>query len=352
MKHLVWLFIIVLICVRYWTTRPIYENGDIVKISGPVLSDPVNYPTSQYLKLNGLKIYLPKFPVIHYGDYVVIQGKVDDGELTSPKLINAYAEKTFGSTFRNKVIYFYQRTLPEPEAGLLAGIVLGSKGALDKDFYNRTKTTGTAHIVVASGTNIAFVVSFLMASATLFVKRRKAIYIVILGIILYLFLSGFDAPLIRASLMSLFIFLGEEVGRIVNKWKVYFFTVGAMLVFKPDWILDLGFLLSFAATGSIMLFEGKIRTFLKVVPGLIKESLSGTLAAEIGVAPILLLSFGQFNLLSPIINVLVLWTVPGVMIFGALGGVIGVIFEPMGKIFLYLAYPMLWWFTQVVWLFG
>ncbi len=351
-KYFLWLLVVLLVVVRYFTTRPVYKNGDRVRVSSAVLSDPTVYRSSQYLKINNLKIYLPKFPAIHYGDFVVIEGNVEDSKLNNAKLTNLVTQKTFGSSFRNRIISFYQKVLPEPEAGLLSGITLGSKGALDNDFYDRTKLTGVAHVVVASGTNVAFVASFLFGISLLFFKRQKSIYIVILGIILYLFLAGFDAPLVRAAVMSAFIFLGEEIGRVVNKWKVYFFTVGLMLVYNPDWTTDLGFLLSFAATASIMLFESKIRKFLKKFPEFFKETLSTTLAAEIGVAPILLYSFGQFNPLSPLINLLVLPTVPPLMVLGAAAGMTGLLWEPVGRAFLYLAYPMLWWFTHVVAIFS
>lgn len=351
MRYLIWLMLISVIIVRYYYTRPVYVNGDRVRISAVVLSDPIDYPGSQYFKISGLKVYLPGKNAISYGDKVTIEGVVNVNRLDKPKFVSVNEETSPLSGIRNSIITFYQSVLPEPECGLLAGIVLGSKGALLSDFYNKTKTSGVAHVVVASGTNISFTVAFLMAVLTVFMPRKKAILFVILGCILYLFLSGFEAPLIRAVIMSSFLFLGQESGRMVNTWRIYFFTMAAMLIYKPEWIWDVGFILSFAATASLMLFEKRVRLRLMHFPEIIKEGLSTSVAAQIGVAPILYITFGRFNPLSPITNAIVLWTIPPIMILGAIGGVAGLIWPFLGKAVLYLSYPMLWWFVGVVEMF-
>ena len=348
MKYVIWGLLIFLIIFRYLTTLPRYHDGDNIRITTSVLSDPINYGTSQYLRLAGLKVYLPLVPEISYGDNIVVEGTVNAGKLENPKLIRVGNNKTILSDVRNSIISFYQQTLPEPFAGLLSGIVIGAKGALSSDFYNQTKVAGVAHVVVASGTNVTFVVSFLMGVLTMVLPRRKAIVFVILGIILYLFISGFDAPLIRAAIMASILFLSQETGRIASTWRILLLTAGLMLVYNPEWILDIGFILSFVSTMSLMLFEKRIRKWLKKVPEVFKEGLSTSLAAQIGVAPILFVTFGQFNIWSPLINALVLWTIPPLMVLGTLGGVVGLIFPFLGKIILYLSYPLLWWFVKIV----
>jgi competence protein ComEC len=351
-NSVVWAIVITLILVRYYSTQPVYKNGDTVRISANVLSDPIDYSTSQLIRISGLRMFAPLFPTVSYGDRVTVEGVIDKNRLTNVKILDIQERKTLLSNLRKSIISFYQNSLPEPEAGLLAGITLGSKGALMSDFYNQTKAVGVAHIVVASGTNITFVASFLMGVMTLVFPRRKAILFVILGIILYLFLSGFDAPLIRAAVMSSFLFLGQESGRLVSTWRLLFLTGALMLIYNPSWLVDIGFILSFVSTASLMLFEKKIRLKLAKIPKVLKEGLSTSLAAQIGVAPILFVTFGQFNILSPIANTLVLPVVAPLMILGSLGGVVGLIVPFLGKAILWLAYPMLWWFTNMVKIFN
>lgn len=352
MRYLIWLILIFLIVFRYFTSQPSYQNGDRIQITSTIYSDPVTYPTSVYIKLAGLKTYLPTSNQISYGDKVVVEGIVDNGKLKSPTVRKIDKPKNILVNFRNKIVDFYLNNLSQPESGLLAGIVLGSKGALTRDFYEQTKLTGVAHVVVASGTNVTFVVTFLLGTLTLFMPRKRAIPFVIFGIILYLFISGFEAPLIRAAVMSGFLFVGQESGRVTVSWRIFFLTGAIMLIVRPDWVADIGFILSFVSTGSLMLFERKINLKLLRMPGVFREGLSTSLAAQIGVAPILFVTFGQFNILSPIINALVLWTVPFVMVLGALGGVLGLIFPFLGKLVLYLSYPFLWWFVTVVSIFS
>jgi competence protein ComEC len=152
--------------------------------------------------------------------------------------------------------------------------------------------------------------------------------------------------------MSSFIFLGQETGRLVSTWRIFFLTAALMLIYSPDWSVDIGFILSFVSTGSLMLFEKRIRKRLSRVPEVLKEGLSTSLAAQIGVAPILFVTFGQFNILSPIINALVLWTVPYIMILGSIGGAVGLILPILGKAIILLSYPLLWWFVSIVQLFN
>ena len=110
--------------------------------------------------------------------------------------------------------------------------------------------------------------------------------------------------------------------------------------------------MSFVATLSLMLFQKIINAKLAFVPNILREGLSTSLAAQIGVAPIIYATFGAFNILSPVINALILWTVSYVMILGALGGIIGLIVPLVGRLILLIAFPFLWWFVEIIKIFG
>jgi competence protein ComEC len=351
-KYYIFILLTIVLVFRLLTTKPTYNNGDKVRVTTTVYSDPIKYETSQYLVVAGLKIYLPLVPEITYGDKLVVEGIVDGDKLKDPKLIDVSDTKNFTSNLRKRIIDFYKSSLPDPYSGLLAGITLGSKGTLTQEFWEKVKKTGVAHVVVASGTNITFVTAFMVSFLSAFLPRRKMIPLVILSILLYLFISGFDAPLIRAAVMGTIAFIAQKSGRLASTWRIFIITALLMLIVSPSWITDLGFILSFVATASLMLFEKRVRDRLHKVPEFFKESLSTSLAAQIGVTPILFVTFGGFNILSPVINALVLWTIPGIMIIGALGGVIGVFIPFLGKLILYLGYPLLWWFNTIVTLFS
>ena len=348
----IFLLLISLIFLRYFLTKPAYKDGQKVRITGKITTVPIRYSDAQRLTLAGLKFYLPRFPEISYGDKIVVEGVVDGKKLKGPELKEITNGKSFLTDFRQKIISFYQKTLPEPHASLVAGITIGAKSSLPADFWEGLKKTGVAHVVVASGMNVTFVAGFLMAALALFLSRRRAIPFVFAGIFLYCALAGFEAPIVRAGIMGALAFLAQETGRVAASFRILAISALVMLIIRPDWLGGLGFILSFLPTDSLIVFQERIEKRLKRLPEIIRENFSTTLAAQIGVAPILFVTFGYFNILSPIINVLVLWTVPPIMIIGAAAGVLGLIIPALGSLILYLAYPMTWWFVAVVRIFG
>ena len=82
------------------------------------------------------------------------------------------------------------------------------------------------------------------------------------------------------------------------------------------------------------------------------ETITTTFAAQLGTLPILLGVFGQIGLLSVLVNALVLWTIPLLMIFGSLAAIIGLVFPFIGELFLYPMLPSLVYFQTVVSYFG
>ena len=241
MRYSLWFFLILLIIIRYATTRPIYKNGDRVRLRRRVSSEPIIYSRQQRLNLARLKIYLPLYPEINYGDRVVVKGVVQDGELKNAQLIKLEESKGLFFKLRKRLVRFYQSSLPEPHSALLGGVVLGSKASLPKDFWQALKKTGTAHVVVASGMNVTLVANFLVSLLILFLPRKKAIPVALVGIWFYSFLSGFDAPIIRAAIMSSLAFSSQGLGKLYQAWRALFLSAGAILLLKPDWLFDLGF---------------------------------------------------------------------------------------------------------------
>ncbi|KKR11179.1 MAG: internalization-related competence protein ComEC/Rec2 protein [Candidatus Woesebacteria bacterium GW2011_GWA1_39_21] len=332
----------------YFSNLPKYVNGTKLRITTRVLSEAIIYSTSQYLKLMGYKLYLPLYPRIYYGDKVIIEGIVEDQIIKSAKLISIDEKRGILYQYRQKIISFFERSLPKSHAALVAGITIGSKSGIGEELWNKLKNSGTAHVVVASGMNVSLVASFLISILILFLPRRKASIFALIGIWIYAVVSGFDAPIVRATIMGSTSLLAVETGRIYKSLRVLVITGLFLLFVKPEWIGDLGFWLTTFATGSIIVFYRRVKKLFKFVPKIINEDWSTTVSAQIGVVPLLYYFFGQFNLLSPVINVAVLWTVVPITIIGMVGGIVGTIFEPLGRIILYLCYPLTSWFLAVV----
>ncbi len=349
-QYIGFLFIVLVIVFRYFSTMPTFKEGDLVKISTTVLSEPIAYENTQYVKLMGLKIYLPKYPEIVYGDSVVVVGRVNEGKLDNPQLLSVGQTNNKIYKLREKLIGFYKSSIPEPHSSLVAGTVLGSK-SMPSGFWETLKNTGTAHVVVASGTNVAMVAGFLMGITTNFLKRKKAIVVTLLGISVYVVLSGFDAPIVRAAIMGAVVFSAQSFGRLVSAWRALALSIIVMLIIKPIWLTDLGFILSVLATSGLMFSQKGIDNRLKFIPAFFREGLTTSLAAQVFVAPVIYATFGQFNIASPIINALILWTIPYIMIIGGFSGIVGLIIPKLGMIILQLVIPLTWFFQNILLLF-
>jgi len=350
-----WVLLLVFLAIRlfhFFSTRPKYTEGVRVRIKDKVFSEPIRFDNSQYFKLSGFKVYLPSYPQIYYGDEVVVEGIVSGRSLKKAKLIDIVRNDNVFSSFRKRLIEFYQASLPQPHSFLISGVTLGSKSSISEDFWEALKKSGTAHVVVASGMNVTLISSFLISFLALFLPRRQAIPFALLGVWVYAVLTGFDAPIIRASIMGSLVFTAQELGRLVYSIRVLFLSAFLMLFAKPDWLLDTGFQLSFAATLSLILLEKRLDIYFKrvfgKVPSFIRKDFSTSLAAQVGVIPILYSSFGQISIFSPITNALVLWTIVPITIIGLIGGLIGLIYEPIGTLILWLTYPLTSFFILIV----
>lgn len=351
----VWIFSGLLLIIRLLTYHS--ELGDIkqetkIKLTTKVYSEPLRYSNKQRLILKGLIIYLPEYPEINYGDEVVIKGIYKDGKLEESELLDHRPTKNIFFSARQKIIGFYKKTLPEPYSALVAGVSLGVKQSLPWEFYETLKKTGTAHVVVASGMNVVLVGGFILNSLVGTIKRKTALAIAIASVWIYTAVAGFDAPLIRASLMVTIAFTAQNVGRVYNSLRSLLLVAVIMLFIKPAWVGDLGFILSFLSTLGLILFESKVSRLLHFVPKIVRSDLSTSISAQIAVSPVLFLVFGQINPLSPLINALVLWTIPPITIIGIISGIVSILSQTLGGLVLLLSYPLTYYFVEVIKLFS
>lgn len=353
MRLLFWFLLVVLVIFRYFSTQPNYKDGDRVRLSGKVIQDPLRYSGSQLVKIDQLRFYLPLSVEIYYGDYLVVEGEVGkDNRLEDVELLEVSQSQNIVYLLRKKVIDNFKSWLPEPHSSLVAGITLGSKEGIPKEFKDALIATGVTHVVVASGMNVVFVAGFLVSILTFFFKRDLAIPLATLGIFFYCVLSGFEAPVIRASLMASIAFLGQLIGRIIHTYRILLLSALVMLLVRPDWISDIGFILSFVSTLSLLVFAKPIEHKFKFLPNPLREGFSTTLAAQIGATPILFVTFGRVSMWSVLLNSLVLWTVPLIMIIVAFAGVVGLLIPELGRLIVYLAFPLTSWFIWVVNIFS
>lgn len=344
-------------------------EGQKIRIAASLREEPQFYGQSQRFTLAGIKIKTPRFPEYHWGDRLVVTGEVKvvqrnrfyreywlewpETQLAFPNSLITLISPISPITpkilsFKSRFVSTFRQSLPEPHASLLAGIVLGEKLALPTAFWRALKKTGTLHIVVASGSNITFLAGFLMGILPLLFSRKLAYAVTSALIWFYVVLAGAEAPIFRAGVMGTIAYFGMSLGKTKEAVKGLLVAAIVLLLIRPLSFFDLGFQLSFAATLGIILFSSLDWKVIKKLPKGLGEALRTTISAQIFTAPIIILAFGTFPLLSPLVNILVYWTIPPIMGLGALAGLLGLIRESLGRTFCLLSYPLLEYFIRVV----
>ncbi|MDO8620887.1 MAG: ComEC/Rec2 family competence protein [Candidatus Levybacteria bacterium] len=358
----------------FYRNQPQHYNGEYLSFETRILSSPQFSYNQQRISAHldtGERIFItaPMYPQFGYGDNVRISGKLQRRVLENKKLILAmYFPKIEANKngknlllavtgfVRQKVTLFFEQNLPPISASLLLGIVFGIKENMPKDFANDLRISGVLHVVAASGMNVTMVGGFLSSIFSFFLKRQYALIASILGICFYALLAGLEPSIIRASVMGILAFLAQILGRQRLASFSLFIAAYIMLFISPSTLFDVGFQLSFMATLGLIVIrpifdrDKKLKNLLN--KSLIGEDVVTTICAQTSTLPILLANFGSYSFISIFINGLVLWTVPVLMTLGGIGGLLGIIFEPLGAIFLYLSLPLLLYFQKVVSVFS
>ncbi|MHB1161450.1 MAG: ComEC/Rec2 family competence protein [Chloroflexota bacterium] len=240
------------------------------------------------------------------------------------------------------------RLLPEPQASLLAGILVGARASMPPEFRDALNATSTSHIVAVSGFNVTVVAGLAQLTALRFLARRKATLLAIAAVWLYSLLTGLPPSAFRAALMATLGLSAILVGRGSDALSFLLLSGAFMAGLDPYLLFDLGFQLSFLATAGLVLLEPVLRGWFGRLPGWLAASLSVTLAAQIATLPVLVGSFHILSMVSPLANLLIAPMLPGVMVAGGLAVGLGALFEPAGQLLAPLAWLYLTYLVEVI----
>ncbi|HET7030505.1 MAG TPA: ComEC/Rec2 family competence protein [Candidatus Limnocylindrales bacterium] len=225
--------------------------------------------------------------------------------------------------------------IPEPEAGLAAGIVVGLRDQVDRDLAAAYTTVGASHVVAISGWNIAIVAATVGALAGGLGRRRRAV-VLVGAIVAYVLFAGASASVVRAAAMAGVVLLARETGRAGRAAAALGWAAAILLVIEPTLVTDAGFQLSSLATAGILAWADPLEQRLRRVaggrlPGWLAESLGVSLAAQAATLPIVLATFGRLALIAPLSNLLIVPLVAPAMAAAAvalIGGAVAVLGGP------------------------
>jgi competence protein ComEC len=300
---------------------------------------------------------LPRYPSVEPGDTVVVEGRARPrpdtpygdylerigawGTLQARRLeVASVPGADAGRTLerlRRGAGDVLAAVLPEPEAGLAAGILIGLRDRVDRDVAAAFTTAGVSHVVAISGWNIAIVAAAVAALAGRIDRRRRAV-VTAAAIAVYIVFAGASPSVLRAGAMAGVVLLARESGRAGLAAAALGWAAALLLVAEPGLVSDAGFQLSTLATAGLIVWASPLteridRWTRGGLPRWLSESLGVSLAAQAATLPVVLASFGRLAVIAPVVNLLVVPLVAPVMVAGVVafaGGLLVVLGAPGG----------------------
>ncbi len=237
------------------------------------------------------------------------------------------------SGLRGTLLRGLNAVVPEPEAALGAGILLGVRAGIAPEVSDAFATAGLTHVVAISGWNIAIVAALAGGMTRPLLRLRGGRWLAVgtacLAVTGYVLLTGASPSVMRAALMAGALVLARLGGSRAHAVGALMAAALVMLLAAPPVLWDVGFQLSALATAGLIWFAGGLERLFGRWPALVREPVALTLAAQLTTLPVILVNFERLSLVSPAANVLVMPLVPVVMACGAAAAVAGALGEAL-----------------------
>lgn len=333
-------------------------NGNYVSIEFIVRCDK-DYEFGDKVVFNGV-LQLPKTirnrGGFDYRKYLQTQNvwgivRAEKSELIAKNEI--FILERFGYLIREKCEEFVFGSIPEKEAGILQALLVGDDSFISDDVENYYKDSGMIHLLVVSGSHVAFFVLFFTYIFSVFdVDKRVMPFLLTVIIILYVFITGCSVSVLRAGIGSIFVLMSKFFGRKSDSLTSLFLVAFLILWCNPLTIFSLSFQLSFAGVFGILLCYPKFNMWFRRLPKFLGESLSLTLAAQSFVAPILVCQFYTFSFSGLFSNIFAVSLSGVIMMVGFTAFFMWFLIEPLGVLLNQVTYLMVLLMNLIAKFFG
>lgn len=196
---------------------------------------------------------------------------------------------------------------------LFAGIVIGDDRGQDPAEVEDFRGSGLTHLLAVSGQNVAFALTLVGPGLALLGLRARLIA-AIAFLLLFGAVTRWEPSVLRAVTMAGIAVFASVVGRPASATRVLALAVVALLLVDPLLVRSVGFQLSVGASAGIVWLGPRLAARMP-------EPLAVTLAAQLGVAPILVPTFGGLPLVSIPANLLAVPAAGPLMMWGLAAGV-------------------------------
>jgi competence protein ComEC len=196
---------------------------------------------------------------------------------------------------RGRALAAFAEWLPPASAGLLGGLVLGQRTALPVDVQDAFRRAGIFHVLAVSGFNVALLAGAVWTLARAAGGgRRTAAAGGIAAVLGFAAVVGLEPSVVRATVMAVLVLVGVLLDREPSVTNGLALAALAILLARPEDLLDPGFQLSFAATAGIVAAP--------MPRGALAGALAVSLAAQLAVLPVTLVHFNQLSTVGIVAN--------------------------------------------------
>ncbi len=290
------------ILVNYYAEENNFSYGDIVEITGKFFRpDTPSVPgTFDYKKYLFRKRIYALLSVYQKNDIRII-GK------------NPFFIWQVALNLRQQILDAYKKNLLPQQAAVLSGITIGERSGLTTYIQKIFIDAGVMHVLVVSGSNVAFVavIFFWIFRSILRLKKKISLCLLIPIILLYAMITGANPPVLRATIMTLIVIFALLLSRNADIYQGIFLAALIILIYNPLTLFEAGFQMSFVATLGIIYFFPIFQSVMKIhkLPKFFNWFLSVFLAsfsAQIAIVPLMAYYFNKVSIIALVSNLVIL----------------------------------------------
>jgi competence protein ComEC len=215
--------------------------------------------------------------------------------------------------------------ISKDELNVVNALVLGQRQDISPDILRDYQYAGAVHVLSVSGLHVGFLLLFITFLLKPIGNSKKGLLLKLLITILTLWcfaiLAGLSSSIVRSAAMFSFVAIGMYVKRTVNIYHTLLVSMLLILLFKPSFLFDVGFQLSYLALFFILWLQpvlAKIWTPKFKIVSYFWNIITVSFAAQIGTMPLSIYYFHQFPSLFFVTNLLILPLLGIIMALGIL----------------------------------